>query len=104
MNGREVLKEGMIWTIGNGDNIKIWKDRWIPRPTSFRPIANVFGGSPDARVVELIDWDSGQWDRTRINETFLPIDAELIPQLRLIDPLVPDKLSWFYSKNGIFTV
>ena len=30
-----LLKEGLIWRIGNGENVRIWKDRWIPKPSTF---------------------------------------------------------------------
>lgn len=104
MRGRDVLKEGLIWTIGNGANINVWDDRWIPRPTRFKLITNVLGENHEARVIDLIDWNVGQWDRDKVTNFFLPCDAEIILQLRLVDPLIPDKLSWYYTKNGLFTV
>jgi len=35
---RRVTEQGLRWIVGNGNNLKIWSERWIPRPTSFRPI------------------------------------------------------------------
>jgi hypothetical protein len=29
--GLELLKKGIIWRIGNGNAVKIWRDRWLPR-------------------------------------------------------------------------
>jgi hypothetical protein len=31
--GFELLKKGLIWQIGNGQCVRIWRDPWIPRPT-----------------------------------------------------------------------
>ena len=31
MHGLELLKKGMIWRIGNGKKVRIWRDNWIPR-------------------------------------------------------------------------
>jgi hypothetical protein len=31
-----LIREGLIWRIGNRNKIKIWEDRWLPKPTSFR--------------------------------------------------------------------
>ena len=31
----DLLKEGLVWRIGNGTQVRIWKDRWIPRPSTF---------------------------------------------------------------------
>ena len=30
--GREVIKKGVIWRVGNGKNILIYQDRWLPAP------------------------------------------------------------------------
>jgi hypothetical protein len=29
--GLELLKEGLIWRIGDGCNVNTWRDRWIAR-------------------------------------------------------------------------
>ena len=31
LKGRELLKEGCVWRVGNGTRIKIWTDKWLPR-------------------------------------------------------------------------
>jgi hypothetical protein len=31
MHGLELLKKGIIWRIGNGEKVRIWRDNWIPR-------------------------------------------------------------------------
>ena len=36
MAAREVLERGSKWSIGNGEQVSIWKDRWIPFPSSFK--------------------------------------------------------------------
>lgn len=28
--GRELLAQGLIWHIGNGEKVKIWEDAWLP--------------------------------------------------------------------------
>jgi hypothetical protein len=32
--GLELLKKGIIWRVGLGSKIQIWRDPWIPRPPS----------------------------------------------------------------------
>jgi hypothetical protein len=34
--GLELLKQGIIWRVGSGSQIRIWRDPWIPRPHSYR--------------------------------------------------------------------
>jgi hypothetical protein len=28
--GLQVIRNGMIWRIGNGSSVNIWRDPWIP--------------------------------------------------------------------------
>jgi hypothetical protein len=34
-NSRALLKEGLMWRVGNGESIQIWHDKWLPSPTSY---------------------------------------------------------------------
>ena len=36
-HGLELLKKGLIWRIGDGRSIRVWRDNWIPRPFSYKP-------------------------------------------------------------------
>jgi hypothetical protein len=33
-NAKRLLEEGMVWRVGNRENIKIWGDKWLPSSTS----------------------------------------------------------------------
>ncbi|KAG6730412.1 hypothetical protein I3842_01G078300 [Carya illinoinensis] len=33
---RPLLAEGLLWKIGNGNSVRVWSDRWLPTPTSFK--------------------------------------------------------------------
>ncbi|XP_035551035.1 uncharacterized protein LOC118349641 [Juglans regia] len=30
-----LLKEGLVWRVGNCEQVKIWEDKWIPKPIQF---------------------------------------------------------------------
>lgn len=30
IKGRDLLKQGIRWEVGNGKKIKFWEDKWIP--------------------------------------------------------------------------
>jgi hypothetical protein len=54
MQGVEVLRDGVIWRVVNGQSIKIWEDPWVPRDMSRKPITPR-GRNLLQRVEELID-------------------------------------------------
>jgi hypothetical protein len=49
---------GLVWRVGDGKNITIWKDRWIPTPTSYAIRSPNRLLDHDARVSALIDSDT----------------------------------------------
>ena len=67
--GLELLTKGIIWRMGDGATVPIWRDPWIPRGTSCRPI------TPKRRcrlkwVAELLNTD-GSWNRGLLQQHFL---------------------------------
>ncbi|KAK2640317.1 hypothetical protein Ddye_028112 [Dipteronia dyeriana] len=51
--GRSLLASGLRWTIEDGNNIKVFKEQWLPRPSTFRPIT--LDPGTDLRVADLLD-------------------------------------------------
>ena len=47
---RDILNKGMQWRIGNRKLVKIWGDRWVSRPTSYRIQSFVSFLARDAKV------------------------------------------------------
>jgi hypothetical protein len=61
LKGMQVLKEGVIWRVGNGRGIKISTDPWLPRSWTKRPITPL-GRNLLGTVDELIDPTTSKWD------------------------------------------
>jgi hypothetical protein len=57
--GIQTFKRGCIWRVGNGDDIEIWRDPWIPSSPN-RKIIAPRGDCILTRVSELIDPSTGQ--------------------------------------------
>ena len=55
IHGREVIRKGVPWRIGDGHSVIIWGDRWIPKKNNPRIISPILHGQVDARVSCLID-------------------------------------------------
>ena len=57
---RGVLHRGLRWNIGNGRKAKIWTDRWIPTPNSFKVVSPRPQNAENVLVETLLDCESGQ--------------------------------------------
>lgn len=104
MRGKEALEVGTQWHVGNDEKISVFKVRWLPRPCSFRPAANPLGFSNELRVSDLINRAAKEWIKDVILEAFIPADAELILEMRILGEHVEDEVIWHYNKNGLFSV
>ncbi|KAK4427754.1 hypothetical protein Salat_1544400 [Sesamum alatum] len=66
-----IAAQGLIqgrhrWGIGNGEQVRIWGDRWIPREFSFivHSAPNII--DQNAKVCELIKANGQEWDDNKI--------------------------------------
>ena len=73
LHGVYLLKRGVIWRVGNRDNIRNWRDPWIPRPSTFRPISPK-GNCCLTRVADFLD-EHGAWRSQLLLEYFWPTDV-----------------------------
>ena len=78
MAAREVLERGSKWSIGNGEQVSIWKDQWIPSPSSFKVASPRSPHSDDELVASLIDKERRGWDVSKVRSTFMPQEAQVI--------------------------
>ncbi|XP_020158424.1 uncharacterized mitochondrial protein AtMg00310-like [Aegilops tauschii subsp. strangulata] len=101
-HGLELLKNGIVWRVGGGHNIRIWRDRWLPTEPSRQPITQQ-GTCRLRRVAELLD-ESGNWRMDLLRRHFLPPDVNSISSIRTSPRVTDDILTWAPEKNGIFTV
>ncbi|KAK9995232.1 hypothetical protein SO802_024935 [Lithocarpus litseifolius] len=101
--GRDVIQRGARWRVGDGKNIRIWQDYWIPRmhPTllSACPISDF----EDSSVDILIDPQSRQWNVEMVEGLFNEEEVELIKQIPLSNVASEDILYWPYSSNGVYS-
>jgi hypothetical protein len=54
LKGLKVIRNGMIWRVGDGTHIKVWSDPWLPRTWAKRPVTPR-GNNLISRVDELLD-------------------------------------------------
>ena len=91
-----------MWRIGNGDRVQIFKDNWIPRPVTFKPI---FPSSlhEDDRVAEMISSEN-QWNEGLIHQHFREEDAEAIIKIPLPREAKDDEVLWHFDKKWQYSI
>jgi ribonuclease HI len=101
---RSLLVEGLCWRVGDGRTIKIWGDKWIPRQSTFAIQSPCRLLAPEAKVEELINRETGEWNVPLIHDIFHGEEADLICNIPLSKLGPPDRLIWRPTTTGCFTV
>jgi len=102
LKGVGLLKEGIIWRIGNGESVRIWEDPWLPKGLTRKP-ATPKGTNLLIKVSELINPVTGVWDEQLIRETFWPEDANEILRISIAENL-EDWHVWYFDAKCLFSV
>jgi hypothetical protein len=103
MYGKSLLERSVLWRVGNGEEIRITKDKWIPDAPR-HPIFPTVDIPDDLKVCSLIDESSRKWNKELVRICFSPADAECILNIALSHNRVLDYISWPLTKIGIYTV
>jgi hypothetical protein len=102
-HGLELVKQGIIWRIGLGSHVNIWRDPWINRAPS-RRITLKKGHGRIKWVSQLMVPGWHEWNEQLLNEYMYPHDVAEVMKIRLSERVQSDHIAWFYEKSGIFTV
>ncbi|KAL4621953.1 hypothetical protein ACB092_06G264100 [Castanea dentata] len=78
LKGREVIRRGARWRVGDGESIKIWGDKWLPSlqtPTVHGPL---MAELQEAKVSSLINLVTRQWKSLLLQNSFIAEEADKI--------------------------
>jgi len=98
----QTLKDGLIWRVGDGTQINIWLDPWIPNGVTRRP-ATPRGHIIVTKVSELVDPTMGEWDSALVKDICSEQDAKNILAIPLKQRMM-DNLAWHFDSKGRFSV
>lgn len=101
---KDLINSDAIWKIGDGCDVRVWGDKWLPIQTSFSVQSPRTLAAENMRVCDLIDASSKQWKGSLISIIFNPEEATAILNIPLSPYLPKDRLVSRGTKNGIFTV
>jgi hypothetical protein len=96
------MEEGMIWRVGDGEQIQIWDNPWIPSGVTRRP-RTPKGSVLLSKVFELIDPIMGTWDHHLICDIFWEEDVQNILSIP-IRSNCEDTIAWHFDPKGVFSV
>jgi hypothetical protein len=103
LHGRDLLKEGLFWRVGDGKKIKVWEHNWIPRSYHMRPMG-IKPSKEVSLVSELLLPDGAGWNVDKLNDCFFEADVSDILKIPVGRAGSVDYMAWNYSKNGVFSV
>ncbi|EEF51183.1 conserved hypothetical protein [Ricinus communis] len=99
VEGMGQLKIGVRWRVGNGRNISVWNDGWLPGTAPFMVGQGTGDLSRDALVRDLLLDGGRRWNNELIVEKFSRDDADSIMGIPLSINPGQDKLIWHYSSK-----
>ncbi|KAG7968809.1 hypothetical protein I3843_07G000900 [Carya illinoinensis] len=99
---KALVMDGMRWRVGNGKHIKIWYDKWLPTPHSYKVQSPIKLLHHEATVDNLLTVE-GRWKEELVDEIF-SIEAAIIKGLPVSRRGSEDKLFWSPSRNGQFSM
>jgi hypothetical protein len=77
VEGKEVMKQGLIEHIGTGGGTNAWNQNWLPLDFMLRPLA-CLKEDPPMMVSSFIYTTQVAWNSTELEKNFLPMDVEII--------------------------
>jgi hypothetical protein len=99
--GIQCFNRACIWRVGDGTQIYIWKDPWIPNSPDGK-IIMPRGNIVLTKVADLIDPIRGIWDEELVRENFFLVDVNRILSMSLSNHGMEDFVAWRYNKNSLF--
>ncbi|OMP11560.1 reverse transcriptase [Corchorus capsularis] len=100
--GREVIKVGPRWRVGDGSSIDVWSEKWLNKSPMFQPQPRPDIVCHPTKVSSLIF--NGQWDGDLLNELFEAADVRHILCIPLSILPSNDTLIWHGNSDGLYTV
>ncbi|KAK2661076.1 hypothetical protein Ddye_007609 [Dipteronia dyeriana] len=95
--GREVVLKGIRCSVGDGRNIVVYKDSWIPRPGSFKVFSPIC--LPGNALVSKLMEKQGRLNQNLVRSYFIKDEADLILSIPLSVHAMSDSFLWHFEKK-----
>ncbi|XP_056851708.1 uncharacterized protein LOC130500775 [Raphanus sativus] len=100
--GREVLRQGVGWEVGNGASIPVWGEPWLSLVSPIAPIGPPTEASKSLMVSDLLCSLTNGW-RDDMIQRHLPQYEASIKGIVTSSTSHQDRRIWLYDKTGEYT-
>ncbi|KAA3460420.1 reverse transcriptase [Gossypium australe] len=100
---RDLIEDGMLWSIGKGDRVNIWNDPWLPRRENNR-LSGYDIRNRWITVNHLMQPDSATWNEELIRNLFDEAIANRICSIPISGSSLEDTLVWKFEGSGTYSV
>ena len=100
--GRNILKQGLSWAVGNGEQISVWNAPWLSFKTPCQPIGPPTLANQVLMVSDLLCPLTNKWEVEKIRSLF-PQYEDTILQIKTSSTSVADTLIWLSEKSGTYS-
>jgi len=94
----------MLWRVGNGETVRIWKDKWLPAPLSTLFYSPQNRLEENSKVSALIDKSSRWWNVQLLQDNFSADEIARICSICPSPSQTPDTIYWKGTSHGQFSV
>ena len=89
LKGRDVISKGAIWRVGDGKQIRIWGDNWLPSRNAAKITTPIMLGQENSSVEVLINPITISWRSDIIDHVFGAAEADVIKSISLSSSTQP---------------
>lgn len=107
LDSRDIIKKGLKWSLGNGEDINFWMDKWL---TDSSLLDYVHPDNRDMiditkKVRDIIDHSTTHSWITHLIHNYLPQDIiNILNNTPMHVTNIKDKIIWKYNSTGQFSV
>lgn len=102
MVAQNLVQDGLRWQIGNGFKVQVWKDKWLPKSSTYKVVSPRLNSPLDLRVSELIDMENRCWNLHLLQQLFLLFEVEEISSIPLSNSFPSNKLLFGVPINWLW--
>ncbi|KAF7810509.1 reverse transcriptase [Senna tora] len=101
--GREILKLGVGWRLGNGEKIKVWNNKWLPSLKGFQLSSALPDPSWEDKYLSSII-DDGKWRLEELTNVISQEELKAITGMPISSLGSEDERVWMHEMKGNYTV